>query len=89
MVSDVDEEVEVGKKVSADDWNGDVNHYKVSLVGAASEREPHGFVAVRQDSRTVGSHKVNVGASATSAVYLGFWKEGPAGICVDEEANTC
>ena len=44
------------------------------------------FIAIRQDARTVGSHKVSVDSSATSVVYLGFWKEGTAGTCVDEEA---
>ena len=78
-VSYVDEEVEVGEEVSTDDRDGDVGHYEVPLVGADSKGEPHGFVAVRQDARAVGSHKVSIGASTTSAVYLGLWKEGPAG----------
>ena len=56
------------RKSAPDDRNGDVSHYEVPLVGAASEGEPHGFVAVRQDARTIGSHKVSVGASATSTV---------------------
>ena len=40
-VSDVDEKAEVGEEVGSDDRNGDVSHYEVPLVDAASEGGPH------------------------------------------------
>ena len=55
-VIDINKEVEVGEEVSTDDRDGDVSHYEVPLVGTASEREPQGFVAVRQDARVIGSY---------------------------------
>ena len=79
MVGNVDEEIEVG----ADDGDRDVSHYEVPLVGAATEGELHGFVAVLQDASAVGSNEMMVSAWTATAVNLGLREEGSAGACVD------